>query len=188
MDGYGADGYKITFSANGGSFAEGTKFVKYVKHGNIINNDGVSDPTWENDDYVFAGWSGEAYNKAATKATTITASWNKMHTITFSPVNGDLQGTFPDGSSDPVSIRIEDGKRIVVQGFDRPTTFTDANGKYNFVGWAFAESPTTALVETGTGLDNLPLATRDTTLVAVWTTAPVYTVSFYANGSTTASY
>ena len=38
---YGADGYKITFNANGGSFAGGTTFVKYVKAGNIINNDGV---------------------------------------------------------------------------------------------------------------------------------------------------
>ena len=187
LNGYGADGYKITFNANGGSFAGGATFVKYVKAGNTINNDGVANPSWGDDSYVFAGWSGDDYNKAATKATTITADWNKMHTITFSPVNGDLHGTFPDGSSESVSIKIEDGKRIAVQGFERPTTFTDAqNVKYNFMGWAFAESPTTALV--AEGLDNLPLATRDTTLLAVWTTAPVYTVSFYANGSTTASY
>ena len=186
LNGYGADGYKITFNANGGSFAGGTTFVKYVKAGNTINNDGVANPSWDDDSYVFAGWSGDDYNKAATKATTIMASWNKMHTITFSPVNGNLLGTFPNGSSEPVSIKIENGKRIAVQGFERPTTFTNASGKYNFVGWAFAESPTTALV--ADGLDNLPLATRDTTLLAVWTTAPVYTVSFYANGSTTASY
>ncbi|SOE56642.1 Listeria/Bacterioides repeat-containing protein [Fibrobacter sp. UWT3] len=103
------------------------------------------------------------------------------------PVNGDLLGTFPDGSSESVSIKIEDGKRIVVQGFARPTSFIDAqNVKYNFMGWAFAESPTTALV--ADGLDNLPLATRDTTLLAVWTTAPVYTVRFFENDASTASY
>ncbi len=187
LNGYGADGYKITFNANGGSFAGGTTFVKYVKAGNIINNDGVANPSWGDDSYVFAGWSGEAYNKAATKATTITASWNKMHTITFSPVNGNMHGTFPNGSSESVSIKIENGKRIAVQGFERPTTFTNDQGeKYNFVGWAFAESPTTALV--ADGLDNLPLATRDTTLLAVWTTAPVYTVRFFENDASTASY
>lgn len=187
LNGYGADGYKITFNANGGSFAGGATFVKYVKAGNTINNDGVADPTWGDDSYVFAGWLGDDYNKAATKATTITASWNKMHTITFSPVNGDLHGTFPDGSSESVSIKIENGKRIAVQGFERPTTFTNDQGeKYNFVGWAFAESPTTALV--ADGLDNLPLATRDTTLLAVWTTAPVYTVRFFENDASTASY
>lgn len=188
LDGYGADGYKITFNANGGSFAGGTTFVKYVKAGNTINNDGVADPTWANDDYVFAGWSGDAYNNAATKATTITASWNKMHTITFSPVNGDLHGTFPNGSSESVSIKIENGKRIAVQGFARPTSFIDdQNVKYNFMGWADGNDPTVLYVDEN-GLDNLPVATENMTLVAAWTTVPVYTVRFYENESSTASY
>lgn len=187
LNGYGADGYKITFNANGSSFAGGATFVKYVKAGNTINNDGVANPVWGDDSYVFAGWSGDDYNKAATKATTITASWNKMHTITFSPVNGDLHGTFPDGSSESVSIKIEDGKRIAVQGFERPTTFTDAqNVKYNFMGWANGDDPTILYVENG--LDNLPLATEDMTLVAAWTTAPVFTVRFYEDETSTASY
>ncbi|WP_407449057.1 InlB B-repeat-containing protein [Fibrobacter sp.] len=187
LNGYGADGYKITFNANGGSFAGGATFVKYVKAGNTINNDGVANPVWGDDSYVFAGWSGDDYNKAATKATTITASWNKMHTITFSPVNGDLHGTFPDGSSESVSIKVENGKRIAVQGFERPTTFTDAqNVKYNFMGWANGDDPTILYVENG--LDNLPLATEDMTLVAAWTTAPVFTVRFYEDETSTASY
>ncbi|WP_290737890.1 InlB B-repeat-containing protein [Fibrobacter sp. UBA3718] len=187
LNGYGADGYKITFNANGGSFAGGATFVKYVKAGNIINNDGVANPSWGDDSYVFAGWSGDDYNKAATKATTITADWNKMHTITFSPVNGDLQGTFPNGSSESVSIKVENGKRIAVQGFERPTTFTDAqNVKYNFMGWANGDDPTILYVENG--LDNLPLATEDMTLVAAWTTAPVFTVRFYEDETSTASY
>lgn len=188
LNGYGADGYKVTFDANGGSIAGGLTFVKYVKAGNTINNDGVADPTWTNSDYVFAGWSGDAYNNAATKATTITATWNPMHTITFSPVNGDLHGTFPNGSSDPISIKIEDGKRIVVQGFTRPTSFIDAqNVKYNFMGWADGNDPTVLYVDEN-GLDNLPVATENMTLVAAWTTAPVYTVRFYENESSTASY
>ncbi len=188
LNGYGADGYKITFNANGGSFAGGATFVKYVKAGNTINNDGVADPTWGDDSYVFAGWVGDDYNKTATKATTITASWNKMHTITFSPVNGDLHGTFPNGSSESVSIKIENGKRIAVQGFARPTSFIDdQNVKYNFMGWADGNDPTVRYVDEY-GLDNLPVAAGDMTLVAAWTTAPVYTVRFYENESSTASY
>ena len=189
---YSDDGYKITFDANGGTFAQNaTSLIKYVPADNVINNDGVANPSYAGDS-VFAGWSR---NKNATEpdenlgtvsgATTIYAVWNPLYAITFSTVNGDNHGTFNDGS-DTVIVKIEKGKRISVQGFDRPTSYTENDVKYNFVGWAFAETPTVALVEGG--LDNLPLATKDTTLLAVWTTAPVYTVSFYANGSTTASY
>ena len=189
---YSDDGYKITFDANGGTFAQNaTSLIKYVPADNVINNDGVSNPSYAGDS-VFAGWSR---NKNATEpdenlgtvsgATTIYAVWNPLYAITFSTVNGDNHGEFNDGS-DTVIVKIEKGKRISVQGFDRPTSYTENDVKYNFVGWAFAETPTVALVEGG--LDNLPLATKDTTLLAVWTTAPVYTVSFYANGSTTASY
>ena len=189
---YSSDGYKITFDANGGLFAGNvTSAVKYIKLDNFINDDGLTKPT--RDDFAFVGWST---NKDATEpdqnlgtvsgAAKFYAVWNPIYTITFGTINGDNHGTFSDGSSTPKTVEIEKGKRISVQGFDRPTSYTENDVKYNFVGWAFAETPTVALVEGG--LDNLPLATKDTTLLAVWTTAPVYTVSFYANGSTTASY
>ena len=190
---YSADGYKITFDANGGTFAQNaTSLIKYVPVDNFINNDGIANPSYAGDS-VFAGWSR---NPNATEpdeslgqvsgATKIYAVWNPLYTITFSTINGDNHGTFTDGSDTPKNVKIEKGKRISVQGFDRPSSYTEGGVKYNFVGWAFAEAPTTALVEGG--LDNLPLASKDTTLLAVWTTAPVYTVSFYTNGSTTASY
>lgn len=189
---YSSDGYKITFDANGGFFAGNvTSAVKYIKLDNFINDDGLTKPT--RDDFAFVGWST---NKDATEpdqnlgtvsgAAKFYAVWNPIYTITFGTINGDNHGTFSDGSSTPKTVEIEKGKRISVQGFDRPTSYTENDVKYNFVGWAFAEAPADALVEGG--LDNLPLATKDTTLLAVWTTAPVYTVSFFANGSTTASY
>ncbi|WP_290743239.1 InlB B-repeat-containing protein [Fibrobacter sp. UBA4309] len=189
---YSSDGYKITFDANGGFFAGNvTSAVKYIKPDYVINDDGLTKPT--RDDFAFVGWST---NKNAVQpdqnlgtvsgAAKFYAVWNPIYMITFGTINGDNHGTFTDGSSTPKTVKIEKGKRISVQGFDRPTSYTENDVKYNFVGWAFAEAPADALVEGG--LDNLPLATKDTTLLAVWTTAPVYTVSFFANGSTTASY
>lgn len=206
LNGYGADGYKITFDANGGAFADGsTKFVKYVQPDYFINNDGVDNPSWD-EYHAFAKWSSvddqnniEAYMQPAGAATIIKAVWNPVYTITFSPVNGTLNGTFPDGSSMPKTVKVEQGKKITVQGFDRPTSFTQDGVKYNFVGWANAlnpdpdnimnydsNNPEFAYVKDG--LDDLPEATDNMTMVAVWTTADVWTVSFFANDISMASY
>ena len=203
LNGYGADGYKITFDANGGSFSnESTTFIKYVKAGYIINNDGVENPIWD-DDHAFAGWTSEstpdAYMNQASKVETIKANWNPVYTITFKSVNGELNGTFPDGSSTPQIVKVEQGKKITVQNFDRPTSFTQNGVKYNFVGWANAVNPDPDNIENydpndpqnayvENGLDDLPEATGDMTLVAVWTTAEVFTVSFFANDESVASY
>ena len=193
LNGYGADGYKITFDANGGSFSDGsTIFVKYVKADYIINNEGVENPSYDGD-FAFTGWSSknspednEAYMNAANEIVTIKAIWNPVYTITFKSVNGELNGTFPDGSSTPQTVKVEQGKQISVQGFDRPTSFTQNGVKYNFVGWANENNPTVAYVTNG--LDNLPVATGNMTLVAVWTTADVWTVTFFADNASAASY
>ncbi len=206
LNGYGADGYKITFDANGGAFADGsTKFVKYVQPDYFINNDGVDNPSWD-EYHAFAKWSSvddqnniEAYMQPAGAATIIKAVWNPVYTITFSPVNGTLNGTFPDGSSMPKTVKVEQGKKITVQGFDRPTSFTQDGVKYNFVGWANAVNPDPDNIENydsnnpkyayvKNGLDDLPEATDNMTMVAVWTTADVWTVSFFANDISMASY
>ena len=180
LNGYGADGHKVTFDANGGSFAGGTTYVKYVQHGNIINNDGVADPTWANDNFVFAGWLGDDYNKAATKATTITASWNPVYTITFDAA----PGTFPNEASGVVkTVKVESGKKIAVKDFVVPSFYTNQGVKYSFMGWSTKEIPKEedALVDEN-GLDDLPIATDNITLHAVWTEATIYTVTFDANG------
>ncbi len=180
LNGYGADGHKITFSANGGSFAEGTTFVKFVQHGNIINNDGVADPVWKNDDHVFAGWSGDAYMAPASKAVTISAVWNPVYTITFDAA----PGTFPNEASGVVkTVKVEEGKKIAVKDFVVPSYYTNQGVKYSFMGWSTTENPAEedALVDEN-GLDNLPNATGNITLHAVWTEATIYTVTFDANG------
>lgn len=190
LNGYGADGYEVIFDANGGVFSNGSvAFVKYVKADYIINNEGVENPFWD-DDHAFAGWTSEttpeAYMNPANGVVTIKAIWNPVYTITFSPVNGDLNGTFSNGSSTPQTVKVEQGKQISVQGFDRPTSFTQNGVKYNFVGWANENNPTVAYVTNG--LDNLPVATGNMTLVAVWTTADVWTVTFFADNASAASY
>ena len=193
LNGYGADGYRITFDANGGSFSNGlTTVEKFVKAEYIINDEGVENPSWD-EDHVFAGWSSknssedvEAYMNAANGVVTIKAIWNPVYTITFKSINGEINGTFPDGSSTPKTVKVESGKQISLQGIDRPTTFTENGIKYNFVGWADENDPTHAYVENG--LDNLPIAMEDLSLVAVWTTAEVWTVSFFANDIAVASY
>ncbi len=207
LNGYGEDGYKITFDANGGSFSNSsTTFVKYVKADYIINNEGVENPSWD-EDHAFAGWSSknspednEAYMNPANAVVTIKAIWNPVYTITFSAVNGTLNGYFPDEQhSTSQTVKVEQGKQISVQGFDRPTSFTQNGIKYNFVGWANAENPDPDHIENydpndpqnayvENGLDNLPVATGNMTLVAVWTTADVWTVSFFANDESVASY
>jgi uncharacterized repeat protein (TIGR02543 family) len=207
LNGYGEDGYKITFDANGGSFSNSsTTFVKYVKADYIINNEGVENPSWD-EDHAFAGWSSknspednEAYMNPANAVVTIKAIWNPVYTITFSAVNGTLNGYFPDEQhSTSQTVKVEQGKQISVQGFDRPTSFTQNGIKYNFVGWANAVNPDPDNIENydsnnpefayvKNGLDDLPVATGNMSLVAVWTTAPVWTVSFFANDESVASY
>ena len=180
LNGYGADGHKVTFDANGGSFAGGTTYVKYVQHGNIINNDGVADPTWANDDYVFAGWSGDAYMAPASKAVTISAAWNPVYTITFDAA----PGTFPNEASGVVkTVKVESGKKIAVKDFVVPSFYTNQGVKYSFMGWSTNKTPKEedALVDEN-GLDDLPIATDNITLHAVWTEATIYTVTFDANG------
>lgn len=190
LNGYGADGYKIIFNANGGEFSQGTfTAVKYVAFGNTINDDGIEPPTIETD-FVFAGWALDAKALipealgSASKPTTVYAVWNPLYTITFSAG----EGRFPEPDKETShQVKIESGKRIAVQGFDRPTYYFSENGvKYNFMGWADASDPKHVYVEEG--IDNLPVATGDMGLVATWTEADVYTVSYYTKGTTTAAY
>lgn len=190
LNGYGADGYKIIFNANGGEFSQGTSTaVKYVAFGNTINDDGIEPPTIETD-FVFAGWAldekaviPEALGSAS-KPTTVYAVWNPLYTITFSAG----EGRFPEPDKETShQVKIESGKRIAVQGFERPTYYFSEKGvKYNFIGWADASDPKLVYVENG--IDNLPVANSDMELVATWTEADVYTVSYYTKGTTTAAY
>ena len=187
---YCSDGYKITFDANGGAFVgNATSAVKYIKLDNVINDDGLTKPT--RDDFAFVGWST---NKDATEpdqnlgtvsgAAKFYAVWNPVYTITFKATPRTFpaeEGQTPESEK---TVKVEKGKKIAVHGFETPEPYHDNEGKkHSFMGWAFQENPSEAdaLVDEN-GLDNLPYATKDTTLYAVWVDATVFTVTFDANG------
>ena len=187
---YSSDGYKITFDANEGSFAgNATSAVKYVKLDYVINDDGLVKPS--RDDFAFVGWSA---NKNATEpdqnlgtasgAATFYAVWNPVYTITFKATPRTFPAEVGQTPESEKTVKVEKGKKIAVYGFDVPEPYHDNEGKkHSFMGWAEKEYPTEedALIDEN-GLDNLPIATKNTTLYAVWVEATVFTVIFDANG------
>ena len=187
---YSSDGYKMTFDANGGFFAGNTtSAVKFVQIGYIVNDEGVAKPS--RDDFAFIGWStnNDATEPAqnlgtSSEASTFYAVWNPVYTITFK----STPGTFPaeEGQTPETEkkVNVEKGKKIAVNGFETPEPYHDNEGKkHSFMGWSTKENPEEedALIDEN-GLDNLPYATKDTTLYAVWVEATVFTVTFDANG------
>ena len=177
---YSADGFKIAFDANGGSFAGNTtSAVKYVKQGVVINDDGLAKPS--RDDFAFVGWS---VNNEATEPDQNLGTASGAATITFKATPRTFpaeEGQTPESEK---TVKVEKDKKIAVHGFEVPEPYHDNEGKkHSFMGWAFQENPSEAdaLVDEN-GLDNLPYATKDTTLYAVWVDATVFTVTFDANG------
>jgi uncharacterized repeat protein (TIGR02543 family) len=81
--------------------------------------------------YVFAGWyNGETkYSGTSvfTKSVTLTAKWNKLHTISFDT----------DGADDIASIQIEDGKSAGTLWPAAP-----AKDGSSFLGWFTADTTT----------------------------------------------
>ena len=180
LDGYGADGYKIIFDANGGSFTGGTTFVKNVKPENVVNNEGVDNPTWD-ENHAFVGWalSSDASEPEdlgnPTKDKVVYAVWNPVYAITFSAA----PGKFADGDDEKI-VKVELGKKISIgDAFGNPE-----RENYYFRGWASNENPSVedALVDEETGLDALPDASDNKTFYAVWTEVPTYIVTFHSNG------
>jgi uncharacterized repeat protein (TIGR02543 family) len=106
--------------------------------------------------YVFAGWySGSTRytgSSVFTQSLTLTAVWNKLHTVTFDT----------DGAGDISSIQVEDGKSAGTQWPADPVK--DGN---SFLGWFAADS---------TEYTSSSVITGDISLKADWFTGSV--VSF----------
>ena len=178
LDGYGIDGYKITFDANGGEFPENAKTTKFLQSGQVITADEITNP--RRDGKAFAGWALTSNAQepvadfgTANKAMTIYAVWNPVYTITFNAA----PGAFPNNAPEKI-IQVAKGEKITVEGMELPFTYTDKNNvKFYFTGWALTqEAP-----EEDT-LHVLPTATENLTLFAVWTQAITYTVTYNDNG------
>ena len=173
----GALMFKVKFDANGGVFRDGDKTSKLLKVGDKITATEIIPPT--RGDTVFAGWSlspdaekPDSVLGVADKAKTVYAVWKKMFKVTFD-ANGS---TFPGDDAEQAKTKlVAEGEAITVEGIGLPVSYTAEDVKYYFAGWAFAadaEAP----------LESLGEATGDTTLYAVWTEAPTWTVTFNTRG------
>ncbi len=179
LNGYGADGYKITFKAKSGSFSDGTVSKNiFLQKGMIISAAEIGVPTHA--DSAFAGWSldSNATDPVAdlgsvSKATKVYAVWYPIYTITFSAA----PGVFTDGDTTK-TIQLAKNERITVENIELPFSYTNNDSvKFYFTGWALMENAP----EEDT-LSVLPNATSDTTLHAVWTQAVTFTVTYNDNG------
>ncbi|WP_158213085.1 InlB B-repeat-containing protein [Fibrobacter sp. UWR2] len=189
----GSDGYKITFNANGGSFASGAKTSKVLVKNATITADEIGVPTREGK--KFAGWAttanaGEPSDLGVVNAATIIyAVWYDFYQVTFNTGcdTAFSDAKFPD-STKTKTISVAKHGTISVDGFSVPTVYeigTDENKvKYYFTGWAYAPK-SFDVNDTVAETDTLHLSAIDVTapvtLYAVWTKAPTFSVTFDAS-------
>lgn len=169
--------YAIFFDANGGSFPDGAKTVKYLKPGEKITSDEITNPV--HGDTAFAGWAltSDAVKPVADLGTVsasriVYACWKNVFEITFD-ANG---GSFPNGET-TITRYVSDGVEINAAGMELPTEFkSDKDDKtYYFVGWASSSDASKAL-------ESLGVASANAVFYAVWTEAPTYSVVFDMQG------
>ena len=188
LDGYGIDGYKITFDANGGEFPENAKTTKFLQSGQVITADEITNP--RRDGKAFAGWALTSNAQepvadfgTANKAMTIYAVWNPVYTITFNVA----PGVFPDENVNIKTKKVASGETITVEGLGtlptkRCKVYVEGNENEcqtwsYFTGWALtagAPERDSVSLDTVTASDGLVLH-------AVWTDVETYTVTYNAN-------
>lgn len=198
LNGYGADGYKIVFDANGGAFANGKADKnKFLDGGMAITADEIENPSREN--YSFAGWA-KTHDAAApaadlgtvSKSDTVFAVWTPVYTVTFNVA----PGVFPESNDSVKTKQVVSGETITVEGLGTLPSSRCKNyvsGSEDecetwsyFTGWALTAG---AHESDSVSLDTVT-ASDDLVLHAVWTDVETYTVTYNANqhGKTTVDY
>lgn len=189
----GSDGYKITFNANGGTFASGAKTSKILAKDAVVTADEIGVPTREGK--KFAGWATTADAEEPTDlgvahaAETVYAVWYDFYEVSFKTGcdTAFFDAKFPD-STKTKTVSVAKHGTISVDGFSVPTVYetgSDENKeKYYFTGWAYAPKSFGAN-DTIAEKDTLHLSAIDVTapvtLYAVWTKAPTFSVTFDAS-------
>ncbi len=202
LNGYGEDGYRITFYATEGAFADGSKSMnKFLQAGEQITATGIVDPTREAEHYAFAGWRTKEGTEptanlgTAAHADTIFAVWEPKVEIVFD-ANG---GSFPlsGGAVAEKTVYVKMGSSITVEDIEAlPETYcaeVDAEQKcistMYFTGWSYKQSNVTDAdildLNGGTAGEK---ATNDVTIYAVWTETKTFTVKFLAQDNTTVNF
>lgn len=198
LSGYGIDGYKIVFDANGGAFANGKADKdKFLEAGMAITADEVGVPSRENHNFVGWAMTRDAAAPAAdlgavSHTDTIFAVWAPVYTVTFNVA----PGVFPETNESEKTKQVASGDVITVEGLGAlPTSrckvyVSGTDGECEtwsyFTGWALtAGAPESDSVS----LDTVP-ASDGLVLYAVWTDVETYTVTYNANkhGTTTVDY
>ena len=198
LSGYGIDGYKIVFDANGGVFANGKADKdKFLEAGMAITADEVGVPSRENHNFVGWAMTRDATAPVADLGTvshtdTIFAVWAPVYTVTFDVDPGE----FPESGESVQTKQVASGDVITVEGLGAlPTSrckvyVSGTDGECEtwsyFTGWALtAGAPESDSVS----LDTVP-ASDGLVLYAVWTDVETYTVTYNANkhGTTTVDY
>ncbi|MBO4714249.1 MAG: InlB B-repeat-containing protein [Fibrobacter sp.] len=198
LNGYGIDGYKIVFDANGGAFANGKADKdKFLEAGMAITADEVGVPSRENHNFVGWAMTRDATAPVADLGTvshtdTIFAVWAPVYTVTFNVA----PGVFPETNESEKTKQVASGEVITVEGLGTlPTSrckvyVSGTDGECEtwsyFTGWALtAGAPESDSVS----LDTVP-ASDELVLYAVWTDVETYTVTYNANkhGTTTVDY
>ncbi len=198
LNGYGIDGYKIVFDANGGAFANGKADKdKFLEAGMAITADEVGVPSRENHNFVGWAMTRDATAPAAdlgtvTQTDTIFAVWAPVYTVTFNVA----PGVFPESGESAKTKQVASGDVITVEGLgtlptSRCKTYVSGTegecATYSyFTGWALTEG---APESDSVSLDTVP-ASDELVLYAVWTDVETYTVTYNANqhGRTTVDY
>lgn len=198
LNGYGIDGFKIVFDANGGAFANGkTDKDKFLQVGMAITADEVGAPSRENHNFVGWAMTRDATAPAAdlgtvTQTDTIFAVWAPVYTVTFNVA----PGVFPESGESEKTKQVASGDVITVEGLgtlptSRCKTYVSGTegecATYSyFTGWALTEG---AHESDSVSLDTVP-ASDELVLYAVWTDVETYTVTYNANqhGRTTVDY
>ena len=192
LNGYGKDGYKITFDANRGIFADGSVAKnKFLEMGLAITADEIGNPS--RDYYTFIGW---AFTQDATEPEnlgfvsqreTVYAVWEEKIKVTFD-ANG---GAFPD-DSETKDVYISKNSPITVDGlgslpgsYCKQYSQTDATqcvSTMYFTGW---------MNVAGDKIDfnnHDVLATEDVKYNAEWTDVETYSVTFHSDDNTTVDF
>ncbi|MBI5935697.1 MAG: InlB B-repeat-containing protein [Chloroflexi bacterium] len=163
-----ANTYTVTFDPNGGSApVPTTKTVTYnAAYGALA--------TTTRTGYAFAGWfTAASGGTEVTAATIVTATSN--HTLFAHWTANSYTVTFDaNGGNTPVPTT-----KSVTFGSAYGTLATTSRTGYTFVGWFTAASGGTEITSA-----SIVATASNHTLFAHWTTLPVHTVTFMANGGT----
>ncbi len=160
--------YKVSFNSNGGTLVSD---INNVIEGHIISK--PVDPT--KTDFTFAGWYKDSgfvatwnfSTDTVTADTIIYANWTNLptYTVSFNSNGGSSVSTISN----------------VIEGHTISEPSNPTRTDYTFSGW-YEDSgfETTWNFSTDT-------ITADTTIYAMWTNLPTYTVSFNSNGGSPVS-